>query len=141
MGLESGAGLFTTCTVEKEKLPSSQWIARDRVIAVRWCERVDVAQDRERLTLVDDDWTTPELLNLSANVRFVLWDPKKQTKKEIDRKLVVRQVPASNARGTRAGPSQAVSVTTWKVAESARRAALDAMHDDVWGAAHGIFAI
>ena len=72
---------------------------RDRVIAVPWCKPVDVAQDRERLTLVDDDWTTPELLNLSANVRFVLWDPKKQTKKEIERKLVVRQVPAAMREG------------------------------------------
>ena len=137
VGLESGTGLFKTCTVEKEKLPSGQWIARgDRVIAVRWCERVDVAQDRERLTFVDDDWTTPELLNSAAIVKFVVWNPKKKTKKEIERKLVVRQVqPGSNARGTRSAPVEPPrTVTTWKVAESAERAALDAMHDDVVGA-------
>jgi hypothetical protein len=137
VGLESGTGLFKTCTVEKEKLPSGQWIARgDRVIAVRWCERVDVAQDRERLTFVDDDWTTPELLNSAAIVKFVVWNQKKKTKKEIERKLVVRQVqPGSNARGTRSAPVEPPrTVTTWKVAESAERAALDAMHDDVVGA-------
>jgi hypothetical protein len=129
--------LFKTCNVDKEKLPSGQWIARgDRVIAVRWCERVDPAQDRERLTFVADNWTTPELLNSAAIVRFLVWDPKKKTKREIERKLVVRQVqPASNARPTRstlAEPSR--TITTWRVTELAERAALDAMHDDVVGA-------
>ncbi len=68
-----------TCTSEKEKQPSGQWIARgDRVIAVRWWECVDPAQDREGLTFVDDNWTTPELLNSAAIVRFLVWDPKKK---------------------------------------------------------------
>ena len=90
------------------------------------------------VTFVDDDWTTPELLNSAAIVKFVAWDPKKKTKKEIERKLqvVVRQVqPGSNSRGTRPAPVEPPrTVTTWKVAESAERAALDAMHDDVVGA-------
>jgi hypothetical protein len=137
VGLESGTGLFKTCTSEKEKLPSGQWIARgDRVIAVRWCERVDPAQDRERLTFLDDNWTTPELLNSAAIVRFLEWEPQKKTKREIERKLVVRQVqPASNARPTRSTPAEpSRTITTWRVTELAERAALDAMHDDVVGA-------
>ena len=137
VGLESGTGLFKTCSSEKEKLPSGQWIARgERVIAVRWCERVDPAQDRERLTFVADNWTTPELLNSAAIVRFLVWDPRKKTKREIERKLVVRQVqPASNARPTRSTPAEpSRTITTWRVTELAERAALDAMHDDVVGA-------
>ena len=109
-----------TCTSEKEKLPSGHWIARgDKVIAVRWCEHADPAQDRERLTFLDDNWTTvtPELLNSAAIVRFVVWDPKKKAKREIERKLVVRQVqPASNARPTRSTPAEPPrTITTWRV--------------------------
>jgi hypothetical protein len=87
---------------------------------------------RERLTFVADNWTTPELLNSATIARFLVWDPKKKTKREI---VVVRQVqPAtrSNARPTRstlAEPSR--TITTWRVTELAERAALDAMHDDV----------
>ncbi len=82
---------------------------------MRWCERVDPAQDRERLTFLDDNWKTPELLNSAAIVRCLVWDPKKKTKREIERKLVVRQVhPASNARPTRSTPAEpSRTITTW----------------------------
>lgn len=124
-----GTAIYKTVSKnDPKKLPTEQGVdVGDVLLAVRFLERLPAARDSERLTFVDDDSTTPVLLNGCA-VRKIL---NKDNKKEIIKRVTVAPVVSNEPeqRVTRRAAANALRQPTAQamVQEMTARAVKEAL--------------